>query len=48
MVNRVYNFSAGPSTVPFTVMKKIKEDFLDYKGTGTSIVEISHRLPHLT
>ena len=45
MVNRVYNFSAGPSTVPYSVMETIKEDFLDYKGVGASIVEISHRHP---
>ena len=43
MSNRVYNFSAGPSTVPLTVMETIKEEFLDYKGVGASIVEISHR-----
>ena len=43
MLNRVYNFSAGPSTLPLSVMEKIKEDFLDYKGTGASIIEISHR-----
>ncbi len=43
MLNRVYNFSAGPSTLPLSVMQKIKEDFLDYNGTGTSIIEISHR-----
>ena len=43
MLNRVYNFSAGPSTLPLSVMQKIKEDFLDYNGTGVSIIEISHR-----
>ncbi len=43
MVNRIYNFSAGPSTLPLTVMETIKEDFLDYNGIGASIVEISHR-----
>ena len=43
MLNRVYNFSAGPSTLPLKVLEKIKEDFLDYKGLGASILEISHR-----
>ena len=43
MVNRVYNFSAGPSTLPLKVMENIKEEFLDFKGLGASIIEISHR-----
>ena len=47
MVNRVYNFSAGPSTIPLKVMEIIKEDFLNYKEIGASILEISHRHPIL-
>ena len=42
---RVYNFSAGPSTLPESVIQTIKKEFLNYKGIGASIVEISHRLP---
>ena len=45
MTNRVYNFGAGPSMIPTPVMMKIQHEFLDYKGMGVSIVELSHRLP---
>jgi len=45
MTNRVYNFSAGPSTLPEHVIQTVKEELLDYKGIGASIIEISHRLP---
>ena len=45
MTNRVYNFGAGPSMIPTQVMMKIKQEFLDYKGVGASIIELSHRLP---
>ncbi len=40
---RVYNFSAGPSTLPETVLKKAAEDMLDYEGSGMSVLEMSHR-----
>ena len=40
---RVYNFSAGPSTLPLEVLKKAQEEFLDFAGTGMSVTEISHR-----
>ena len=42
-VNPVYNFSAGPATLPREVMTKVQTDFLDWQGTGISIVEMSHR-----
>lgn len=42
---RVYNFSAGPSVLPETVLKKASEEMLDYGGTGTSVMEMSHRSP---
>ena len=45
MTSRVYNFGAGPSMIPTPVMMKIQHEFLDYKGMGVSIVELSHRLP---
>lgn len=41
--NRIYNFSAGPATLPTEVMEKAHKDFLNYKGTGMSIMEMSHR-----
>jgi len=40
---RVYNFAAGPSTLPLEVLKKAQSEFLDFNGTGMSVTEISHR-----
>lgn len=40
---RVYNFSAGPSTLPLEVLEKAQKEFLDFAGTGMSVTEISHR-----
>ena len=45
MGNRVYNFNPGPSTLPLEVLETVQEELLDYKGTGMSIMEISHRSP---
>jgi phosphoserine aminotransferase len=43
MKDRVYNFGAGPAMLPEPVMRKIQEEWLDYRGMGVSIIEISHR-----
>ena len=43
MVDRAYNFYAGPATLPLPVLEKVQEELLDYRGTGVSILEISHR-----
>lgn len=43
MENRVYNFAAGPSTLPLDVLKKAQAEFLNFNGTGMSVTEISHR-----
>ncbi len=43
MTKRVYNFYAGPATLPLPVLEKAKEEFLDFAGTGMSVIEISHR-----
>ena len=40
---RVYNFAAGPSTLPLDVLKEAQKDFLDYNNSGMSITEMSHR-----
>lgn len=40
---RVYNFAAGPATLPETVLKKAAHELLDYQGTGMSVMEMSHR-----
>ena len=43
MKNRVYNFNPGPSTLPLEVLQIVQSELLDYRGTGMSILEISHR-----
>ena len=40
---RAYNFSAGPSILPETVLKKAATEMLDYNGSGQSVMEMSHR-----
>ena len=40
---RVYNFAAGPSTLPLPVLEQAQRELLDYNGTGMSIAEMSHR-----
>ena len=43
MSKRIHNFNAGPATLPLPVLEKVQADFLDFQGTGMSIIEISHR-----
>ncbi len=43
MSDPVYNFGAGPATLPAPVMQRIQQEFLDFRGMGVSIIEISHR-----
>ena len=43
MGKRIHNFNAGPAALPLPVLEEIKDEFLDYKGSGMSIVEVSHR-----
>ncbi|MBO4990088.1 MAG: 3-phosphoserine/phosphohydroxythreonine transaminase, partial [Clostridia bacterium] len=40
---RVFNFAAGPSTLPEEVLLEAQRDLLDFSGTGMSVTEISHR-----
>uniref|UniRef100_A0A7C9P057 Phosphoserine aminotransferase n=1 Tax=Muribaculaceae bacterium Z82 TaxID=2304548 RepID=A0A7C9P057_9BACT len=40
---RVYNFSAGPAMLPEEVLRQAADEMLDYKGTGMSVMEMSHR-----
>ena len=42
-MTRVYNFSAGPAVLPEEVLKEAASEMLDYKGTGMSVMEMSHR-----
>jgi phosphoserine aminotransferase len=41
--NRIYNFNPGPAALPLSVLEEIQESFLNFKGTGMSVVEMSHR-----
>lgn len=43
MSNRAYNFNPGPAALPFEVLQKAQVEFMEYKGTGMSVMEISHR-----
>ena len=43
MTKRVYNFYPGPATLPLPVLEKAQKELIDYKGTGMSIMELSHR-----
>ncbi len=45
---RIYNFSAGPSTLPLEVLEEARDELVDYRDTGMSIIEMSHRGPEYT
>ncbi|MBO7721694.1 MAG: 3-phosphoserine/phosphohydroxythreonine transaminase [Kiritimatiellae bacterium] len=40
---RAYNFSAGPAALPLEVLQEAQKELVDYKGTGMSVMEMSHR-----
>ena len=42
---RAHNFNAGPAALPLPVLERIREELLDYRGTGMSVMEMSHRSP---
>ncbi len=42
-IHRAHNFNAGPAGLPLEVMQQAQAELLDYKGTGMSIIEMSHR-----
>ena len=42
-MNRVYNFSAGPAMMPVEVLEEAAKEMLNYKGCGSSVMELSHR-----
>ena len=42
-MHRVYNFSAGPAVLPEPVLQEAAAEMLDYRGTGMSVMEMSHR-----
>ncbi len=41
--NRIFNFNPGPAAIPVEVLEEIRDEFLNFKGSGMSITEISHR-----
>ena len=44
-VKRVHNFNAGPAALPLPVLERIREELLDWHGSGMSVMEMSHRSP---
>ncbi len=42
-MGRIYNFSAGPAMLPEEVLKEAADEMLDYRGSGMSVMEMSHR-----
>lgn len=40
---RVYNFAAGPATLPLEVLQQVRDELIDWQGCGMSVMEISHR-----
>ena len=42
---RVFNFNAGPGALPLPVLERIREELLDWHGSGMSVMEMSHRSP---
>ena len=43
--DRIYNFSAGPATMPEPVLEEIRDEMLNYRGSGMCVMEMSHRSP---
>ena len=48
MTDRVFNFNPGPAALPLAVLEEIQSEFLNYRGTGMSVMEISHRSAQAT
>jgi phosphoserine aminotransferase len=42
---RVHNFCAGPCTLPVSVLEEVRDELLDFRGSGMSVIEMSHRSP---
>lgn len=42
-MSRVYNFSAGPAVLPEEVLREAADEMMDYRGSGMSVMEMSHR-----
>ena len=42
---RAFNFNPGPAAIPLSVLERVRDELLDYRGTGMSVMEMSHRSP---
>ena len=42
-MKRIFNFAAGPATLPESVLTRVRDELLDWRGTGMSVMEMSHR-----
>ena len=42
-MNRIFNFSAGPSMLPTSALESARDNLLNYNGSGMSVMEMSHR-----
>lgn len=42
-IHRAFNFNAGPAALPLSVLEQIRSEMFDYRGTGMSVMEMSHR-----
>jgi phosphoserine aminotransferase len=40
---RVFNFAAGPATLPLEVLEQVRGELTDWQGSGMSVMEVSHR-----
>jgi phosphoserine aminotransferase len=45
ITKRAFNFNAGPGALPLPVLERIREELLDWRGSGMSVMEMSHRSP---
>ena len=45
ITKRIFNFNAGPAALPLPVLERIREELLDWRGSGMSVMEMSHRSP---
>ena len=42
-MDRIFNFSAGPATLPLEVLEKARDELVNWHGSGMSVMEMSHR-----
>ena len=47
-MSRVYNFSAGPSAFPESVLQQAQQEMLEWRDSGMSVMEMSHRGKHFS